>query len=140
MKNVGGLKYFLGIEVTRSKGRIFLSQRKYLLDPLAEVEMLGCKSIDTLIVQNHRLGEYLDQVQTNKERYQSWVGKLFYLSHTRPDMTYDVSVVNRFMNALSEVHMDAAIRILRFLKGALGKRIRVLKNGHLEIEGFTDAD
>ena len=40
MKNLGGLKYFLGIEVSRSKQGIFLSQRKYVLDLLSEVGML----------------------------------------------------------------------------------------------------
>jgi hypothetical protein len=58
--NLGGLKYFLGIEVARSNQGIFLSQRKYVLDVLTEVEMLECKPADTPIVQNHRLGEYLD--------------------------------------------------------------------------------
>lgn len=69
MKNLGGLKYFLGIEVARSKKGIFLSQRKYILDLLSEVGLLDCKPVDTPIVQNHQLGEYPDQVPTNKGRY-----------------------------------------------------------------------
>lgn len=52
MKNLGGLKYFLGIEVARSKQGIFLSQRKYVLDLLTEVGMLECKPADTPMVQN----------------------------------------------------------------------------------------
>jgi hypothetical protein len=68
MKNLGGLKYFLGIEVARSKQGICLSQRKYILDLLSEVGLLECKPADTPIVQNHKLGEYPDQVPTNKER------------------------------------------------------------------------
>ena len=55
MKNLGGLKYFLGIEVTRSKQGIFLSQRKYVLDLLSEVGLLDCKPAETPIVQNHKL-------------------------------------------------------------------------------------
>ena len=50
MKDLGGLKYFLRIEVARSKQGIFLSQRKYILDLLAEVGMLDCKPTDTPIV------------------------------------------------------------------------------------------
>ncbi|RVW42748.1 Retrovirus-related Pol polyprotein from transposon RE2 [Vitis vinifera] len=61
MKNLGGLKYFLGIEVARSRQGIFLSQRKYILDLLAEVGLLECKPADIPIVQNHKLGEYVDQ-------------------------------------------------------------------------------
>ena len=60
MNNLGELKYFLGIEVARSKNGMFLSQHKYVLDLLTEVRLLECKPMDTLIVQNHRLGEYSD--------------------------------------------------------------------------------
>ena len=45
MKNLGGLKYFFRIEVARSGKGIFLSQRKYVLDLLAETEMLECKPV-----------------------------------------------------------------------------------------------
>ena len=65
MKNLRGLKYFLGIEVSKSKQGIFLSQRKYVLDLLSEVGLLDCKPADTPIVQNHKLGEYSDHVPTN---------------------------------------------------------------------------
>jgi Reverse transcriptase (RNA-dependent DNA polymerase) len=69
MKSLGGLKYFLGIEVMRSKQGIYISQRKYMLDLLAEVEILGCKPADTLIIQNLRLKEHSNDKPTNKERY-----------------------------------------------------------------------
>ena len=47
IKGLGNLKYFLGIEVARSKDGIFLSQRWYVLDLLKETGMLGCKAVDT---------------------------------------------------------------------------------------------
>ena len=50
MKNLEGIKYFLAIEVTRSKQGTFLSQGKYVLDLLSEVELLDCKPVDTPIV------------------------------------------------------------------------------------------
>jgi hypothetical protein len=140
MKNLGGLKYFLGIEVARSKQGIFLSQRKYILDLLSEVGLLECKPVDTPIVQNHKLGEHPDQAPTNKERYQRLVGKLIYLSHTCPDIAYAVSVVSQFMHNPSEEHMDAVIRILRYLKSSPGKGLMFSKNDHLRVKGYMDAD
>ncbi|CAL2259674.1 unnamed protein product [Prunus armeniaca] len=71
MKSLGNLKYFLGIEVARSKH---------------ETRMLDCKPIDTPSEHNHKLGLYPDHVPTDKERYQRLVGKLIYLAHTRPDI------------------------------------------------------
>ena len=133
MKHLGGLKYFLGIEVVRSKAGILLSQRKYVLDFLTEVGLLECKPVDTPIVQNHRLGEYSNQVLADKVRYQRLVGKLIYLSHTRPDITYAVSMVSQFMHNPSEDHMGAVIQILRYLKSSLGKGLLFSKNAHLDI-------
>ncbi|RVW73563.1 Retrovirus-related Pol polyprotein from transposon RE1 [Vitis vinifera] len=140
MKNSGGLKHFLGIEVAKSKQGIFLSQRKYVLDILTEVGMLERKPVDTPIVQNHRLREYSDQAPTDKGKYQRLVGKLIYLSHTRPDIAYVVSVVSQFMHNPSEDHMDAIIRILRYLKSSPRKGLLFSKNGHLRINGYIDAD
>ncbi|XP_058075568.1 uncharacterized mitochondrial protein AtMg00810-like [Magnolia sinica] len=141
MKNLGGLKYFLGIEVVRSKQGIFLSQRKYILDLLTEVGMLECKPADTPMVQNHKLGEYPDQVPTDKGRYQRLVGKLIYLSHTRPDIAYAVSVVSQFMHNPSKSHMEAVIRILRYLKSSPGKGLMFSKhNSQSMVYGYTDAD
>ncbi|KAI9201572.1 hypothetical protein LWI28_025463 [Acer negundo] len=97
MKDLGALKYFLGIEVSRSKQGIFLSQRKYILDLLAETGNSACVPMDTPNEVNHGLTIYPDQVPTNKERYQKLVGKLIYLTHTRPDISYAVSVVSQFM-------------------------------------------
>ncbi|XP_020254275.1 uncharacterized protein LOC109831356 [Asparagus officinalis] len=140
MKNLGGLKYFLGIEVTRSKQDIVLSQRKYVLDLLTEVGMLDYKPANTPAVQNLKLGNYPDQTLTNKEGYQKLVGKRIYLSHTRPDIAYVVSMVSQFMHSPSEAHMEALDRILRYLKGSPGRGIQFRKYGHLKISGYTDVD
>ncbi|RDX98017.1 hypothetical protein CR513_19133, partial [Mucuna pruriens] len=55
MKELGKLKYFLGIEVTYSKQGIFISQRKYVLNLLKETGKLGCKTLGVPIEQNHRI-------------------------------------------------------------------------------------
>lgn len=140
LKDLGKLKYFLGIEVARSGRGITMCQRKYILDLLTETGMLECQPIDTPIEQNHGLTLLSSKTPTNKERYQRLVGKLIYLSHTRPDIAYAVSVVSRFMHAPNEDHMRAATRILRYLKSSPGKGLFFAKTGSLEVEGYTDAD
>ncbi|BBH01926.1 ABC-2 type transporter family protein, partial [Prunus dulcis] len=114
--------------------RNFLSQRKYILDILTDTGMLASKPADTSMELNHQLGEYPDQVPTNKERYQRLVGKLIYLGHTRPDIAYAVSVVSQFMHAPSEAHMDAVNRILRYLKSSPGRGLMFGRHGHLDVE------
>ena len=140
MKDLGALKYFLGIEVSRSKHGLFLSQRKYVLDLLSETGNSACQPVGTPIEMNHGLSIYPDQTPANKERYQKLVGKLIYLTHTRPDLSYAVSVVSQFMHNPSDRHMDAVNRILAYLKSSPGKGIMFTKHGHLDIVGYTDSD
>jgi hypothetical protein len=63
MKDLGDLRYFLCIEVARSKKGIVLSQQKYVLDLLNDTGMLGCRPASTPIDPNHKLIEVIgDQV------------------------------------------------------------------------------
>ena len=83
---------------------------------------------------------YLDQILTNTERYQRLVGKLIYLIHTRPNISYVVSVVSQFIHNPSNQPMSAVNRILTYLKSSPGKGILFSKHEHLEIEGYKDFD
>ncbi|RVW70681.1 Retrovirus-related Pol polyprotein from transposon RE2 [Vitis vinifera] len=82
-----------------------------------------------------------NQVSIDKGRYQRLVGRLMYLDHTRPDLAYALSVVSQYMHNPGEQHMNAVMRILRYLKNAPGKGILFAKNvDHQSIEVYTDAD
>ena len=138
-KDLGMLKYFLGVEVMRSKKGIFLSQRKYVLDLLSEIGNLGAKPCSTPMVPNLQLtkeGELFE----DPERYRRMVGKLNYLTVTRPDIAYSVSVVSRYMSSPTVDHWAAVKQILCYLKGAPGRGILYKNHGHTNIECFTDAD
>ncbi|KAL6223469.1 hypothetical protein ACLB2K_006856 [Fragaria x ananassa] len=140
IKDLRQLKYFLDIEVSRSKKGIYLSQRKYVLDLLAETGMLDCKLVETPIEMNHNLAIYPNQIPTDKGRYQRLVGRLICLSHTKYDIAYDVSVVTQFMHSYSEEHMDAVYHILKYLKMTPEKGLLFEKKVELEVVGYTDAE
>ncbi|XP_071683308.1 uncharacterized protein [Lolium perenne] len=139
VKDLGQLKYFLGIEIARSPKGIVLSQRKYVLDLLSDIGMLGCRVASTPIDQNHKLCAESGE-PVNKEKYQKLVGRLIYLCHTRPDISYAVSVVSRYMHDPRSGHLDAVNQILRYLKGSPGKGLWFKRNGHLNVDGYCDAD
>jgi Reverse transcriptase (RNA-dependent DNA polymerase) len=64
MKYLDELRYFLGIEIARSKKGVVLSQQKYVLDLLSDTGMLGCRPVNTPIDPNHKLsGGIDDQVE-----------------------------------------------------------------------------
>ena len=93
IKDVGSLRYFLGMEIARSKKGIVVSQRKYILDLLEEMGMSGFNPSDTPIEFNSKLGKVKEGVPMDTGRYQRLFGKLIYLSHTHPDISFAVSVV-----------------------------------------------
>ena len=140
LKDLGNLKYFLEIEVARLAQEISLCQQKYVMNLMTETGMLECKPTETPIEVNHGLSIQIDQVPTDKDRYQRLVEKLIYLSHTRPDIAYTVSVVSQFVHSPSKDHMDAVYRVLRYLKSSPGKGLFFRRNNDYEITGYTDAD
>ncbi|RVX10447.1 Retrovirus-related Pol polyprotein from transposon TNT 1-94 [Vitis vinifera] len=87
-----------------------------------------------------KLEESDGSAPVDKGRYQRLVGKLIYLSHTRPDIGFSVGVVSQFMNNPTEKHMTAVIRILRYLKMTPGKGLFFQRTSKKEIEIFSDAD
>jgi len=81
-----------------------------------------------------------DSDLVDKGRYQRLVGKLIYLSHTRPDISFAVSTVSQFMNSPNEEHQEAVYRILRYLKTSPGKGLFFKKETNRGIEVMSDAD
>uniref|UniRef100_A0ACD5WHZ8 Uncharacterized protein n=1 Tax=Avena sativa TaxID=4498 RepID=A0ACD5WHZ8_AVESA len=139
VKDLGQLRFFLGIEVSRSAIVIYLSQRKYILDLLAETGMIGCRPVSTPIEPNLHLVKD-GGFPVDRGEYQRLVGRLIYLSHTRPDIAFAVSLVSQFMHNPQNHHLDAVKRILRYLKGCPGKGLLYTSNGNLQVECYTDAD
>ncbi|KAJ9707458.1 hypothetical protein PVL29_002475 [Vitis rotundifolia] len=119
-KNLGELKYFLGIKVLRSKKLMFLSQRKYVLDLLEETGKIEAKPCTTPMVPNVQPMPDDGDPFYNLEKYRKVLGKLNYLTVTRPDIAYAVSVVSQFTSAPTVKHWAALEHILCYLKKAPG--------------------
>ena len=133
------MKYFLGMEVARSKQGIIISQWKYTLDLLKETGILGCKPRYTL-ERNWKYVKKDGDPPVDKERYQRLVGRLIYLSLTRPDIAYAVSVVSQFIHTPTQQHLITVYPILRYLKGTPGKGLMFQKSSERGVEDFSDSD
>ena len=140
MKDLENLKYFLGIEVLRSKLGIFINQKKCILNLLTSTRMIDCKPGKTPIVANYGLQIVEGTKLANKEQYQRLVGKLIYLSHTRLDRSSAIGIISRFMHLPQTDHLEAVMRIIRYLRGTCGRGILFEKNCNLDLLAHTDAD
>jgi hypothetical protein len=76
----------------------------------------------------------------NVSGYQKLVGKLIYLSHTRPDIAYAVHFLSQFMHEPLNVHLQVALRLLRYLKNSPGKGILFTKGSSFEPIAYADSD
>lgn len=140
MKYLGKLKYFLGIEVARSQEGMLLSQRKYALDILADVGFLGGRPVDFPIEQNHHLAKSKAPVMVNPQKYRRLVGRLIYLSATRPDLAYAVHTLSQFMQRPTQDHWDATLRVVRYLKGSPGQGILLKSDCQFQLTAWCDSD
>lgn len=140
MKDLGVLKYFLGIEVSRNSEGIYLCQRKYILDIIAEAGNLGSKPISFPMEQNHQLARSTSPLLENVEQYRRLVGRLIYLAFTRPDLAYSVHILSQFLNAPRLDHWNAAIRVVRYLKGCPGQGILLRSDCDQSLTGWCDSD
>ncbi|GJV89059.1 ribonuclease H-like domain-containing protein [Tanacetum coccineum] len=133
----------LGIEVLENKNGLCLSQRKYCLELLSEYGLLACKPVATPLQQNVVLSyeeSDNDKFLPNMLEYQKIIGKLIYLSITRPDISYAVHCLSQHMHSPLQSHFTAALRVLRYLKSAPGTGIQFYKGSSFSLHAFSDAD
>ncbi len=121
VKDLGAASYFLGLEIVRDRPRqlIWVGQSKYCTDKLREFGFADAKAQSTPCVPNVQLSKAGTALADNYVPYMAVVGSLMYLAvNTRPDITYAVGVLSRYMSNPQEEHWQAAKRVLRYLCGS----------------------
>ena len=106
---------------------------------LSKTGKLGVKPCSTPMAPNVQLIKERELFE-DPERYRRLVRKLNYLTVTRPDIAYSVSVLSQYMSSPTVSHKAVVKHILCYLKKAPGRGILYKKHGHTRIESFSDAD
>ncbi|CAL0317035.1 unnamed protein product [Lupinus luteus] len=128
------------MEVARSNQGIALYQRKYTLDFLEQTDLLGSKPASTSMEYNSNLHSKSGTPLKDITSYRRLLGKLLYLTHIRPDISFVVSSLSQFIDSLTNLHYKAATRVLRYLKSTSGHGIFFPSNNTTTIQGYSNLD
>jgi hypothetical protein len=97
MTDMGLLQFFLGLEISHDASGIKLSQTKYAQDLLEIFHMTDCKSAPTPFLSGVKLEDGGESPLVDNKLYIQLVERFLYLTHSRPELSYAVGVVFRFM-------------------------------------------
>ncbi|XP_017441205.1 uncharacterized mitochondrial protein AtMg00810-like [Vigna angularis] len=140
IKNLGKLRYFLGLEISRSFTGIVVNQRKYALELLKENDMLAAKPISTPMEPSTKFISSSGNPLSDPQPYRRLVGQLMYLTTTRPDLAFVTQQLSQYVSQPMDTHHSAAMRVLRYIKGSPAKGLHFPANSSLMPSNFADSD
>ncbi|XP_071708557.1 uncharacterized mitochondrial protein AtMg00240-like [Rutidosis leptorrhynchoides] len=110
-----------------------------MLDILKDCGIEGCRPSGFPMEQNLSLKQHDTSEEVDGSQYRRLVGHLLYLTVTRPDIACSVNQLSQFFGNPRRNHMDAALRVLRYLKTTLGQGMSFPSTGNLTLKAYCDA-
>nr|GEZ42953.1 ribonuclease H-like domain, reverse transcriptase, RNA-dependent DNA polymerase [Tanacetum cinerariifolium] len=117
MSDLGLLAYYIGIEVTQTGEEITIKQTGYITKILKETSMMDSNDAKIPMDPGTKLVKAEDGNSVDTTCYRSLIGSLRYLLHTRPNLSYPVGLLSRFMQDPKEHHLKAVKQVIRSIKG-----------------------
>nr|GEU81479.1 zinc finger, CCHC-type [Tanacetum cinerariifolium] len=139
MSDLGLLAYYLGIEVTQTGGEITIKQTSYITKILKETYMMDSNDAKIPMDPDTMLVKADDENSVDTTYYRSLIGSLRYLLHTRPDLSYSLGLLSRFMQGPKEHPLKAVKQVIRYIKGTKEHGIIYKKEGGCKITGYSDS-
>lgn len=141
MTDLGSLSYYLGIEVRQTAEGLELKQEAYAKKLLEKAGMANCNGCATPMESRIQLSKRSEAPAVDRTEYRSIIGSLRYLLHTRPDLSFSVGFLSRFMESPRHDHKVALKRVLRYLSATAGYGLQYSRGrGSLKLIGYSDSD
>ncbi|KAL0319643.1 UNVERIFIED_CONTAM: Retrovirus-related Pol polyprotein from transposon RE1 [Sesamum radiatum] len=140
IKDLGPAKYFLGLEIARSPSGTSITQHKFIRDIISDTGLLSARPASSPFPPGLKLSAHDSLPLSDVEPYHRLIGRLLYLSFTRPDISFGAQQLNQFVHAPCHVHMDAALHLVRYLKGCPERGLFFPASNSLVLTAYCDAD
>ena len=134
------MKYFLGLEIAHSFAGIVLSQRHYVLQLLEDTGHLASKLASILTDPRLRLNADTGSLLPYASTYKRIIGRLLYLTLSRPDITFGLHKLSHFLAKPRLPHLQATHHLLRYLKSRPGQGLFFASNSVLKLRAFSNVD
>ncbi|KAL4575563.1 hypothetical protein LXL04_022410 [Taraxacum kok-saghyz] len=140
IKDLGQIIFFLGMEFTNTDDGMIVHQHKYITELLDYYKVHTEHPIKSPPPSN--LKDFFDNTDPlmDPTPYRQLVGKLNFLLHTRPDITFTTQFLSQFNNKPNTVHMNAALHVLKYLQSTIHQGLFFNRSSDLKIEAFCDSD
>ena len=139
MSDLGLLTYYLEIEVMQGNCGIVLKQDRYAQRILEEAKMGSCKPTHVPMELNAAFSKSSDEEKIDEREYRGAIGCLRYLLHTRPDLSFSVGVLSRYMQDPRMSHGAALKQVLRYLRGTCSLGMYYPHDKGTELIGYSDS-
>ncbi|XP_021734151.1 uncharacterized protein LOC110700876 [Chenopodium quinoa] len=139
-KDLGEMRYFLGLEVSKTSKGTLLNQRKYVFDVLDYTGLSNCTPATAPFPKHVKLSTHEGIIMNDPEKYRSLIGKLLYLNLSRPNISFSVQQLSQFMSCPREPHWQAALHVVKYLKGTSDWGLFYPNNSPFRMVDYCDAD
>jgi len=140
IKDLGLMHYFLGLEVWKRDGDIFLGQGRYTTDILKRLMMHNCRSMSILMITNRRKIDALEDEDIDSTLYRHLTSSLVYLVNSRLNIYFAVNTFSYFMVGHKRVHWIEVRHKIMYLHEIIKYRMRYIQGDGLILCDFADED
>jgi len=140
IKDLGSVHYFLKIEVIHAAEGLLLTRRKFAKELLQEFGYTSLSPVSSPLDLSHKITAEDGDLLADPSLYRREIGKLNFLTNTRPDLAFAVQHLSQFMQAPQVPHYNAFMHVLRYIKGQPGLGILLHRSTDYTLQAYCNSD